>query len=180
LAATGLVVAGVLVGCGTGQVSQTAGQAAGVNGSQGAAGHVTLRDVRIQAEQSGDFLQPGQTVDLVFVASNQSIDTDDELTGISTDIGEVSVTGGTKLPAGGMLIVGTPAGQEMTALPSLQKLRDVEDVDAAAATVALDKPITNGLNYDFTFEFRYAGRVTLVVPISAGVAAGPSATQPYR
>jgi hypothetical protein len=174
---TGLLAAAVLAGCGTGQISQTANQAPSVNGAEGVVGHVALRDVRILAEQSGDFLQPGQTVDLVFVASNQSTVTDDELAGISADIGEVSVTGGRKLSAGGMLIVGPPAGQEVAPLPAWKKLRDVEDVDTAVATVMLDKPITNGLNYGFTFDFKEAGRISLVVPISAGVAAQPVAAQ---
>jgi hypothetical protein len=175
---TGLVAAAVLAGCGTGQVSQTANQASAVNGAEGVVGHVALRDVRIQAAQNGDFLEPGQTVDLVFVATNQSTDTDDELTSISSDIGEVSVTGGGKLRAGGMLIVGTPSGENVAPMPALKKLRNVEDVGAAVATVTLDKPITNGLNYDFTFDFKEAGRVSLVVPISAGVAAQPVAARP--
>jgi hypothetical protein len=164
-----LVAAAVLAGCSTGQVSQTANQASAVNGSEGTVGHVAVRDVRILAEQHGDFLEPGQTVDLVFVASNQSSVTDDALTGISSDIGEVSLTGSKQLPANGMLIVGTPTGQEAAPLPALQKLRDVEDTHVAAATVMLNKPITNGLNYDFTFDFKEAGQISLIVPISAGV-----------
>jgi hypothetical protein len=176
-AAAALVAAAVLAGCSTGQVSQTANQASAVNGAEGTVGHVALRDVRIQAEERGDFLQPGQTVDLLFVASNQSSVTDDALTSISSDIGEVSLTGSRQLPAGGMLIVGTPAGQEAAPLPALQKLRDVEDTHVAAATVMLDKPITSGLNYDFTFDFKEAGRVSLVVPIAAGVLTQPAAAQ---
>ncbi len=173
-AAAGLVAAAALTGCGTGQIAQTADQAPAVNGTEGVVGHVALRDVRIQAVQSGDFLRPGHTVDLVFVASNQSPDTDDELMRISTGIGKVSVTGGRNLPAGGMLIVGTPAGQELAPPPVLKELRAVEDADTAAATVTLDKPITNGLTYDFTFDFKEAGPISLAVPISAGVAPQPT------
>ena len=33
----------------------------------------------------------------------------------------------------------------------------VEAADAVKATVALTKPITNGLNYNFTFDFEKAG-----------------------
>jgi hypothetical protein len=33
--------------------------------------------------------------------------------------------------------------------------------------VALDKQITNGPNYNFTFNFEKAGSVSLAVPISA-------------
>ncbi|MGH3523479.1 MAG: hypothetical protein ACRDU4_11800 [Mycobacterium sp.] len=116
----------------------------------------------------------------MFVASNQSTDTSDGLTGISTGIGKVSVTGGRKLPAGGILIVGTPAGQDVAAVPILRELRGVEDADVGAATVALDKPISNGLTYNFTFNFKKAGRISLAVPISAGVTAQPAATQTHR
>lgn len=164
------LVALALAGCGAGQISQSAGQASAVNGAKGVVGHLALRDVRIQAVQSGDFLPPGQTVDLVFVATNQSTDTDDELTAISTDIGAVSVTGGKKLPVGGILVVGTPAGGDLAPLQVLKELRGVGHADAAVATVALDKPISNGLTYDFTFDFKEAGPITLAVPISAGLA----------
>jgi hypothetical protein len=37
-----------------------------------------------------------------------------------------------------------------------------------AAEVTLNKPITNGLTYNFTFTFDKAGQVTVAVPISAG------------
>ena len=36
--------------------------------------------------------------------------------------------------------------------------------------VTLNKPITNGLTYDFTFTFQNAGQTTVPVPISAGEA----------
>ena len=36
--------------------------------------------------------------------------------------------------------------------------------------MALSKPITNGLTYDFTFTFEKAGETTIEVPISAGEA----------
>ena len=38
------------------------------------------------------------------------------------------------------------------------------------AMVALTKPISNGLNYSFTFKFQNAGEKTIEVPISAGEA----------
>lgn len=33
----------------------------------------------------------------------------------------------------------------------------------------LKKPITNGINYDFTFEFEKVGTIKLAVPVSAGL-----------
>jgi hypothetical protein len=163
-----LAVAAALAGCGTGQISQTADQASAVNGSSATVGDLALRDVRIQAVQSGDALEAGQTVDLVFVASNQSIDTGDELTGIRTSVGNVSVTGSRSVPAGGVLVVSAPAGPDLPTAPASRALPEVADASTAAATVTLDKAISNGLTYDFTFEFKKAGPVRLAVPISAG------------
>ena len=58
-------------------------------------------------------------------------------------------------------MVGTPDGQPTP-------LESVEAADAAEAKVALSKPISNGLTYDFTFTFEKAGETTVGVPISAG------------
>lgn len=166
---TALAVAAALAGCGTGQISQTADQASAVNGASATAGDLALRDVRIQAVQAGDALETGSTVDLLFVASNQSPDTGDELTGITTPIGKVSVTGVRKVPAGGVLVVSAPAGPDLPTAPASKALPDVEDAGTAAATLTLDREISNGLTYEFTFNFKNAGPVGVGVPISAGV-----------
>ena len=48
------------------------------------------------------------------------------------------------------------------------ELSSVEAANGADASVALTKPIRNGLTYNFTFTFEKAGQKTLAVPISAG------------
>lgn len=156
------LAAAVLSGCGTGQISQTTAQEPAVNGNRITIKDVALRDIRIQATQTGDFLRPGRTVDLVLVAVNQSPDTADRLVGITSDIGTVAVTGNAHLPVGGMLFVGTPDGQNAAPGP----LRNNE---AVKATVTLTKPVTNGLTYNFTFNFEKAGQASVLVPISAGL-----------
>jgi hypothetical protein len=161
LAAGGLIGAVALAGCGVGQLSQTASQESAVDGNHAVINNVALRNVRIQALQHSDFLRPGATVDLVLVVINQSPDVTDKLVGISTDIGKVTVTGDPTLPAGGTLFVGNPNGQNRKAVD------DVEAADSVKATVVLDKQITNGPNYNFTFNFEKAGSVSLAVPISA-------------
>jgi copper(I)-binding protein len=170
LAAGGVIGAVALAGCGAGQVSQTSVQQSAVDGNQAVINNVALRNVRIQALQTGDFLRPGATVDLVLVVVNQSPDVTDKLVGITTDIGKVTVTGDPTLPAGGTLFVGAPNGQNQKAVDA------VEDADAVKATVALAKPITNGLNYNFTFDFEKAGSVSVAVPISAPE--GPRQNEP--
>jgi copper(I)-binding protein len=170
LAAGGLIGAASLAGCGVGQVSQTAMQQSAVDGNQAVIKNVALRNVRIQALQTGDFLRPGATVDLVLVVINQSPDVTDKLVGITTDIGKVTVTGDPTLPAGGTLFVGAPNGQDKKAVDA------VEDADSVKATVTLAKPITNGPNYKFTFDFEKAGSVSVAVPISAPE--GPRQNEP--
>jgi hypothetical protein len=170
LTVVGLVAA--LTGCSAGQLSQTANQEPAVNGTKVTFNNVALRDVRIQSAEIGDYLRPGRTVDLVLVAVNESPDIADRLVGISSDIGAVTVTGDARLPAGGTLFVGTPNGQNAKALDM------VEAADTAKATVVLAKPITNGLTYNFTFDFEKAGRASIPVPISAPVAPGEQTPGP--
>jgi hypothetical protein len=159
--ATAVLVSGALAGCSAGQVSQTAMQQAAVNGSSADVGPLALRNVHIRAIQKSDFIDPGADTELLFQVANVSPDVNDKLVAITSDVGTVSLTGDTSLPAGGTLVVGAPDGQ-------IAALDAVESAGAAKATVALTKPITNGLNYNFTFKFEKAGEATVVVPLSAG------------
>jgi hypothetical protein len=161
------LIAVALTGCGAGQISQMATQEPAVNGNKVTVNNVALRDIRIQAVQTGDYIQPGRTVDLVLVAVNQSPDVADRLLGVTSDIGTVTVTGDARLPAGGMLFVGTPEGAKVAPGP-------IGSNGAAKATVALAKPITNGLTYNFTFNFEKAGQASVLVPISAGLGPQPA------
>jgi copper(I)-binding protein len=163
LAACGLAATLALSGCGTGQISQTATQEPAVNGTSANIGDISLRNIHLRAVQSTDYIQPGREVELIFVAANNSPDVDDKLVSITSDIGTVSIAGDTTLPAGGVLVVGEPDGQ----IASLESAKLAEGVEA---TVALTKPITNGLTYNFTFSFQQNGQTTVPVPISAGEA----------
>jgi hypothetical protein len=167
-AVVGLValVAALLSACGAGQISQMATQEPAVNGNRVTINNVALRDIRMQAVQTGDFLQPGRTVDLVAVAVNQSPDIADRLVGITSDIGTVTVGGDGRLPAAGMLFIGAPEGQNVAPGP-------LGSNNAVRATVALTKPISNGLTYSFSFNFEKAGQASVMVPISAGLGPQP-------
>lgn len=168
LALLGLValIAPTLSGCGAGQIAQTANQEPAVNGNRLTIGNgerrVELRDIRIQASQTGDFIERGRTVDLVFVAINQSPYAPDRLVEIISDIGKVQITNDARLQPSGMLFVGAPEGQRVEA-PG-----PIGNSTAAKAVVTLDEPITNGLTYKFTFKFEVAGEGSVLVPISAG------------
>lgn len=164
LAAFGLAAAVALTGCSAGQLTQTSTQEAAVNGTSAAVGNLALRNVHLRVVQTTDYVQPGKPVELLMVVSNQSPDVNDELVGITSDIGTVTVRGDAAIPANGVLIVGTPDGQQTAPLDT------VEAADAAKATVTLTKPITNGITYNFTFDFAEAGQTTVAVPIDAGAA----------
>ena len=148
----------ILTGCSAGQISQTASQAAAVNGNSANAKNIALRNVHLLAMQSSDFLQPGRTVPLLFVAANNSPDVNDKLVAITSDVGAVAMTGDAAIPAGAALVVGSGSGS----------VEAMGSATPAAAAVTLNTPITNGLSYDFTFSFEHAGKVTVAVPISAG------------
>lgn len=161
LAACAAVVSVALTGCGAGQVSQTANQEPAVNGAAATAGNIALRNVHLRAPQVTDYVQPGSDAELLLVAANNSADANDKLVSITSDIGNVTLTGDGTVPAGGVLVVGEPDGQ-------LKALDAAERADAVKAEVALTKPITNGLTYPFTFNFEKSGQTTVNVPISAG------------
>ena len=163
LAACGLAAAVALSGCGAGQVSQMATQEPAVNGTSSTVGQISLRNIHLRAALSTDYVQTGRDVELLFVAVNGSPDVNDKLTSITSDIGKVSLTGDTSIPANGVLVVGEPDGQ-------IASLESAEKADAAEAKIVLSKPVTNGLTYDFTFNFDKAGQTTVTVPISAGEA----------
>ncbi len=157
-ASAGLAACGlVLTGCGAGQISQTATQEAAVNGNSANVKEIALRNVHIQAAQTSDFLQPGKTVPLVFVAANGSPDVDDKLIGITSEVGTVALTGDGAVPAGRALVVSPKGAAEPMGATKPQ-----------TAEVTLSKPITNGLSYNFTFNFEQAGQTTVAVPIAAG------------
>jgi copper(I)-binding protein len=163
LAACALAAAVALSGCSAGQVSQMATQEPAVNGTTGNLGPISLRNVHLRAMQSTDYVQPGRDVELLFVAVNNSPDVNDKLVSITSDVGKVTLSGDTSVPANGVLAVGEPDGQ-------IAPLESAERADAAEAAVVLSKPITNGLTYNFTFDFEKAGETTVTVPISAGEA----------
>jgi copper(I)-binding protein len=163
LAACGLAAAVALSGCGAGQVTQTSTQEPGVNGTLATVGPISLRNIHLRAPQTSDYVRAGHQAELLFVAVNGSPDVNDKLVSITSDIGSVSLTGDTSVPANGVLVVGEPDGQ-------IAPLESAEKADTAKAEIALSKPITNGLTYNITFDFDKAGKTTVAVPISAGEA----------
>lgn len=167
LAACGLSAVLAMSGCSAGQIAQTATQQPAVNGSLAWVGDPTsgiaLRNLHLRAPQTSDYVRPGSDVELLFVAVNESTEKDDRLVSVTSSVGTVSLTGDLRVPAGGTLIVGTPDGT-----PS--PLDAAEAAVTVEAAVKLTQPISNGLNYPFTFTFERSGQKEVIVPISAGEA----------
>lgn len=165
VAACGLSAAIALSGCSAGQISQSASQQPAVNGTLAWVGDPTsgiaLRNVHLRAPQTSDYVRPGSDAELLFIAVNESAEKDDRLVSITSSVGTVRLTGNLTVPAGGTLVVGTPDGA-----PSA--LDATEGANTVEASVQLTEPISNGLNYPFTFTFERSGQRELNVPISAG------------
>jgi copper(I)-binding protein len=161
LAAGGLAVALTLAGCSAGQVAQTAMQQPAINGTGATVGNIDLRNVHLRAAQSSDYVRPGDPVELLFVAANNSAADGDRLVSITSDVGSVALVGDAVVRPGGTLVVGTPDLQ-------ISPLDAIEGAGTAEAAVVLTKPINNGLTYPFTFTFERAGKQTVEVPIAAG------------
>jgi copper(I)-binding protein len=170
LAVCGLVAA-ALTGCSAGQQAQTSAMEPAVNGTSATVKNIALRDVRIQAIQTTDALRPGKSVDLLFVAVNQSPDANDTLLNITSEVGQISTTGPKAIPAGGALVVGAPDSEKAS------PMGETGATGTTKSSVTLAKAISNGLTYDFTFHFEKAGDITVPVPITAGVNA-PRLEQP--
>lgn len=158
-----VIIAATLTGCGAGQQSQTASQEPAVSGVSGGVGNIALRDVRIRAQVTGAALQPGQSVDLMFVAANQAVSDNDRLVGITSDIGAVTlVPSSPEIPAASSLVVGMPQAAGAGATQALST------IGAASATLKLTKPLASALTYNFVFTFERAGELSIGVPVTAG------------
>jgi hypothetical protein len=116
----------------------------------------------MRAEQTSYAIQPGRTVDLALVATNQSPVTADALVAVTSHIGPVTVVGNTAIPADGVLIVDGP-----NRAVHAGALAAVKPASTATATVMLTKPISSGPIYEFTFRFAHAGETTVGVPVFA-------------
>lgn len=172
LTAAVAVCGAALSGCGTGQISQTATQASAVNGTSANVKNIALRNVHLQAVQRGDSLATGTTVPLIFLAANNSAETADKLLAVTSDVGEVKLTGDGVIPAAGAVVFGAGGGEPdaaaMGGAGAGEQAGQQDGSGTLSAEVTLAKPITNGLSYNFTFDFEKAGRATVSVPISAG------------
>lgn len=85
-----------LTGCSAGQHTQTSSQAAAINGNHANVGDIALRNVHIvYPEATAEHDKGGKAVIALSIVNNSETVTD-ELTSVSTDLGQIKITG----PAG--------------------------------------------------------------------------------
>lgn len=97
-----------VVGCGAGQVAQTAEMEPAVNGNMAQVGKLVLRDVKVAFPDGGKAYAAGEDAPLVLTIANTGAD-DDELVGVTSPAGTVEIVGTAKIPARFALQVVRPA-----------------------------------------------------------------------
>jgi len=97
-----------VVGCGAGQVAQTAEMEPAVNGNMGQVGNLKLRDVMVAFPENGEPYRVGEEAPLLLTIANTGGE-DDELVGVTSPAGEVRIIGNAKIPARSALQVVLPA-----------------------------------------------------------------------
>ncbi|MFE1596662.1 hypothetical protein [Nocardia sp. NPDC058705] len=183
-----------LTGCSAGQHTQTSSQAAAINGNHASVGDIALRNVHIvYPEATAEHAKGGKAV-IALSIINSSETVTDELTSVSTDLGQIKITG----PAGDTKFVLKPQ-QTVVVGPAAAKPAAADDHHAAPTTTvaptttsaaptsaAGDTPsidpaknpatieittlatdIVPGLTYNVTFNFKDAGTVQVAVPVDA-------------
>jgi copper(I)-binding protein len=153
-----------LAGCGAGQVTQTDAQVAAVDGANGNAGNIALRDVVVRYPDTGDSYPVGSDIPLYFTIVNQGT-VADELMSVTTPVArQVQVRGNTTIPAG-LSVTNTEDGAAgASSAPSASPL----DYDKLSIVlVGINRELRPGPDIEITFVFRNAGSVTIPVPMGS-------------
>ncbi|MFF0541826.1 hypothetical protein ACWEVD_30215 [Nocardia thailandica] len=185
LAAAGAVA---LSGCGAGQHTQTSSQVAAINGNNADIGQIALRDVQIVLPPAGSadyaLTKGGKAVIALSIINDGEIVTD-ELTSVTTDLGQVKITapGGDpafKIAPQQTVVAGKPATSAATGgtddhhgtpAPSAAPDKPATDPEAKPGSIEIQglvKDIVPGLTYTVTFNFKDAGTIQVQVPVDAG------------
>lgn len=174
--AAGAVLA--LSGCGAGQISQTASQAAAVNGNSANVGSIALRDVRflIPATEEFNNAKGGKAV-LAFSAINLSDKKVDELVSITTDLGQVKIADKFSIAPQTTVVADKPTAKD-AAEPAADKTGDPNAKPVLIEVDGLTKDVTPGLTYPLTFVFKEGGTVVVNTPVDAGP--GSVRTEPAK
>ncbi|MFC9874126.1 hypothetical protein [Nocardia salmonicida] len=187
-----------LTGCSAGQITQTSTQEAAINGNHADVGEIALRNVHIVYPEADAEHDKGGKAKLSLSIINNSEIITDELTSVSTDLGQIKITGPNGDPKFVLkpqqtVFVGTaetkPAAADdhhgtTSAAPTTTSAaptgtaagidvpsNDPVKVPATIEITGLAKDIVPGLTYNVTFNFKDAGTVQVSVPVDAAAVA---------
>jgi copper(I)-binding protein len=186
----GIGLAAVLAGCGAGQITQTDTQLAGINGVNGDAGPIALRDVQLAypPNKQGVY-EPGSNAMLILTVVNTGL-TPDALVRVTSPAATSvlvngSATGTVFLPGNFAVAAGIdPDDATITVPPSVSATTTTTPSASASATPAPTQrqmtielvgfrsvnggSLRAGMTIPITFFFARAGQVTIgQVPIGA-------------
>jgi copper(I)-binding protein len=135
----------VLSGCAAGQISQTADQVAAIDGANGTAGPIGVRDVRL-ASSSDNSWPAGSDIPVKMWLTNSSLSADTLTSATSPGAASVTIEGKGVVNAQSLL--------EIT-----------EDTDLTVTVSGLKEELQTGHSLPVTFVFEVAGSITVNVPI---------------
>ncbi|MFE9784514.1 hypothetical protein ACFYO7_03955 [Nocardia salmonicida] len=183
-----------LTGCSAGQITQTSTQEAAINGNHANVGEIALRNVHIVYPEADAEHDKGGKAKLSLSIINNSEIITDELTSVSTELGQIKITGPNGDPKFVLkpqqtVFVGTgetePAAADdhhgtTSAAPTTTSATptgaaagvDVPSNDPVKAPATIEitglaEDIVPGLTYNVTFNFKDAGTVQVSVPVDA-------------
>ncbi|MEU4411943.1 hypothetical protein AB0G00_08655 [Nocardia salmonicida] len=184
-----------LTGCSAGQITQTSSQEAAINGNHAEVGEIALRNVHIVYPEADAEHDKGGKAKLSLSIINNSEIITDELTSVSTDLGQIKITGpngdpkfvlkpqqtvfvgtGETKPAAADDHHGTTSAAPTTTTSAAPTgaaagvdipSNDPVKVPATIEITGLTKDIVPGLTYNVTFNFKDAGTVQVSVPVDA-------------
>ncbi|HEX5116464.1 MAG TPA: hypothetical protein VFW65_14810 [Pseudonocardiaceae bacterium] len=143
----GIGLAATLVGCGAGQITQTATQQSVVNGASGMAGAIAIRNVQLAFPNNpqGTYA-PGSTARLVLTIVNTGIGDDTLVRITSPAVTSVNIDGsptGSKVIPGGFSVASGVDEDDSTVAPSASAASST--TSAAPTTTATSVPPSSGL-----------------------------------
>lgn len=184
-----LIASVALAGCGAGQITQTSRQVAAVEGANGGAGQIAVRNATIEfdAPAHGDAVYPaGADAPLHMTIVNAGTEVDRLVAASSPVASSVQVSGVLRIPGGQTLAIEgapaplptplpagatpapSPAGTPATALPT-PAAPPAEEAEAGVGNIVLTglrEDIQAGRSYPLVLTFERAGDVRFDVPVA--------------
>lgn len=172
--ALGLGAVLTLAGCGASQTSQTANQVSAVNGAQGDAQAIAVRDLQLAFPQGEPVHKAGSAAQLQGTVANGG-PTDDKLVQVSSPFAASgSVSGRSDVPSRTSLTVipGPGRGEaSVQGAPSSQP-------EARITLQSLKQDVRPGVTVPVTLVFERSGATTIQVPLSTSPQERPAHGSP--